>query len=76
MSVKTNIKEWSKIDISSDGNTIYQGRPSRPMAKEDEPVWFIKKTTIKDNGKTVENRYTLDYSNKWTERATLNYYFV
>lgn len=72
-----NEKDWVKVEVSSDGKTIYQGCPSIPMAKEDEEVWLIRKITIREtDGQVVDIKHTMNYANKWTDRKNLNYYYV
>lgn len=66
--------DWPLTEISSDGNTIYMGRPSRHDAEKTDPCWFIKRITIvTENGSKI---YTTQYSDDnvaWSERYGLTY---
>ena len=69
---------WSLIEVSPDGQTIYQGRTFKPDALPDEPVWLIKKISIangKDNSQTFMIQYSTSYKEKWEERKTVRYVY-
>lgn len=67
---------WSLIETSANGKTIYMGKPTKPDAKPEDPVWLIKMifmTENKDGSTTVEIKYTETSRNKWSDRASLIY---
>ena len=69
---------WSLIEVSPDGQTIYQGRTFNPNALLDEPVWLIKRISIvngKDNSQTFVIEYSISNKNKWEDRKTLRYVY-
>lgn len=70
---------WPLVWISSDGTLIYRGRPSKPNAKEFEPVWYIQQVFIQttpEGHQRIETRSTDGFRYKWTERITLEYQLI
>ena len=68
---------WSVVETSSDGNTIYMGKPGTPEAAEDEPVWMIKRVLIStspDGSQTFITEYSQPRV-RWSERHSLTYKF-
>lgn len=69
---------WSLVEVSPDGCTIYQGRPSKEDALPNEPVWFIKKISIangKDGSQTIQLQYSKHKNNTWEDRKNLRYVY-
>lgn len=65
---------WSKIATSE--NTTYMGKPMTPDAKDDDPLWTVKKIFNEGTGKDGFEYITITYSQsrvKWSDRAKLTY---
>lgn len=70
--------DWSLTEISSDGNTIYMGRPSRHDAEKTDPCWFIKRITIsqtEEGGQLIKTEVAVgeNWKNSWEDRTSLTY---
>ena len=69
---------WSLIEESSDGSTIYMGKPLTPDADPRDPLWAIKKITRRTdiNGNRVtEIRRSSGNRHKWSEKESLIYLY-
>ena len=71
---------WALVEVQtlSGRQTIYKGKPSKPDALEDDPVWYIQKVEIvhgKDGYEIITTRSTDGFKYKWSERKNLNYVY-
>ena len=69
---------WSLIEESSDGSTIYMGKPLTPDAQPADPLWAIKKITRRTdiNGNRVtEIRHAIGNRHVWSEKESLIYLY-
>lgn len=66
---------WSRIATSE--NITYMGKPMTPDAKDDDPLWTVKKIEhTPEPGKDGYKYITITYSHsrvKWSDRESLTY---
>lgn len=65
-------------DLPDGGQEIYMGKSRRPNASTSDPVWLVRKITVRkrDSVTTILTEETSDWNNSWENHSQLIYQLI